>query len=72
MRGESQAVRCCDISRSGLAFLLESAPDFDEFHVELKQGSFQVHVRGRVMATEPTLDQTVLVRGEFIEKLERC
>jgi hypothetical protein len=73
IQGRWREVTCSDLSTGGISFLLDAAPDFDELHIELKQGAHMIVVSCRVIDHAPLLgmEPACLVRCEFLGRVEK-
>lgn len=69
IQGRFREMVCSDISRGGISFFLDSAPDFDDVAIELKSGSQKIVVLGRIVGHAPIQGlPAVLVRCQFTSK----
>lgn len=73
IQGRWREVTCSDLSTGGISFLLDSPPDFDELHIELKQGAHQIVVSARVVDHAPLkgMEPACLVRCEFLGRVDK-
>ena len=74
VRGEWREVTCSDLSTGGISFLLNAPPDFDELHMELKQGTQQFVLSTRVVDHSPLrgLEPACLVRCAFLGRVNEA
>jgi hypothetical protein len=55
-RSEFRQVRCCNISTSGLAFIWQQVPDFDQVVVRLGNDARAIYLTARVVRKQPLND----------------
>jgi hypothetical protein len=55
-RSEFREVRCCNISKSGLAFIWQQPPDFEQVVVRLGPDARAIYLTARVVRSQPLND----------------